>query len=477
MSDKIKVVIVGGGITGLATAYYLQERAKEEDEIDFILLERRDRLGGVIVSEKVDDFIIEGGPDTFVSEKPWTAKLSKELGIENRLLNSNEDIRRTFILSNGELKGMPEGIMMMVPIKIIPFLKSDLISWPGKIRASFDLFLPKKNYKDESLESFVKRRLGNEILEKIAEPLVAGIHACEPENMSLKSTFPRFIEYEKKYGSLIRGISASRKRMEKMREKNKSVEKMAFFMSFKDGMQEIIDALVSALDEEKIFLNKKVVRVGKVETSNAPQYYVYVEGEPPIRADAVVFTSPSYITAEILKDFDRPLADKLNEITWVSSATISLGYLKSDIKHPLRGFGFVVPRVENRKIKAVSWNTSKFNHRAPEGYVLLRCFVGGPRKEEYVDLDDESLIELVRGELKDIMGIDAEPVITRVYRWKKEMPQYTVGHGERVKAIEEMSSKYPGLYIIGSSYYGVGISDCIHSGELTAEKIIEQFKI
>lgn len=472
MKNMRKVIIIGAGITGLSTAYYLQEKAG--DEIDFIILEKRDRPGGVIVTERIDGFIIEGGPDTFVSEKPWTVKLSKELGIEDRLLNSNEDIRKTFIFSDGKLRELPEGIMMMVPIKVIPFLKSDLISWPGKIRACLDLFLPRKNYEDESLESFVKRRLGKEILEKIAEPLIAGIHACEPENMSLKSTFPRFIEYEKNYGSLIRGMLAAKKEMETWKN-NKSEKKLTFFMSFKGGMQELVDALVSAL-AKNIFLNKKVTRVDKIETSETIKYLVHVEGNSPILADAVVFTTPSYITAKILGELDKSLANKLNEITWVSSATISLGYKKSDINHPLKGFGFVVPRVENRKIKAVSWNTSKFNYRAPEGYVLLRCFIGGPRKEDYVDLDDESLIKLAREELKEIMGIDAEPVITRVYRWKKEMPQYKVGHSERVKAIEEMSSKHPGLYITGSSYYGVGIGDCIRCGELTAEKIIEQFK-
>jgi oxygen-dependent protoporphyrinogen oxidase len=471
-----RVVIVGGGISGLSTAYFLQEYVRESgEETEVHLVEKDWYLGGSILTERVNGFIIEGGPDCFLSEKPWTLKLCDRLGMADQLLNTNEH-RRTFILSRGKLHALPEGFMLLVPTTIMPFVQSTLISPVGKIRMAMDWFIPRKKTDDEeSLAQFVRRRLGTEALEKIAEPLVAGIHASVPETMSVKATFPRFLELEQEYGSLIRGMLVRRKKFARFLRHRKGPAR-TMFVTLKNGMGDLIETLQDRLDPGSVLLETPVIALRKEKGKRSSSYFLRTAGGERLRADAVVLATPSFVSGDLVKDLDLSLRDLLHTIPYVSSAIVHLAYVKSEIHHPLDGFGFVVPRTEKRDIMASTWTSVKFAHRAPGSHVLLRAFVGGAKNAAALGLDDEALVAMSRKELKEIMGIEANPVFTRVYRWENSMPQYKLGHTERVAQIEEQVSHHAGIFLTGCAYRGVGISDCIHEGELTAQKVVQYLK-
>lgn len=475
-----RAVIIGGGIAGLAAAWSLREhRSKEEFEI--VLLERNERFGGNIRTERTGGFLIEGGPDCFLSEKPWAMELIKRLGLGGKLLPTNDRNRKTFVLSGGRLHVLPEGVILMIPTKILPLATSSLISWPGKIRMAMELFIPKKkDSADESLGDFVRRRLGNETLEKIAEPLVAGVHAGDPETMSVRSSFPKFVQLEEESGSLIRGMVRKMASMHRAKKPapaapGENKPRVTMFMTMKDGLSELIETLTERLMK----MDRTVLRTGAPVASIEKKgggYTVTLEGGEKIDADALVVAAPAWAASNLLGSIDRELSAKLSTIPYVSTATVSIAFRKKDIKHPLNGFGFVVPKVERRRIMAATWTSVKFAHRAPDDSVLMRCFVGGSKNAELVDLDDEAMVKMVREELRDIMGIEAEPVLTRVFRFRSSMPQYTIGHDERVKWIDERVASIPGLYLAGSAYHGIGISDSIRYGESVAKKIIHQFE-
>ena len=461
-----KIVIIGGGISGLATAYSLEERAKREGKsVSITLLEKKNQIGGNILTERVGDFLIEGGPDCFLSEKPWAIQLCEKLGIADRLLCTNDEYRKTYIYWKGRLRELPEGIMLMIPTRFIPLLKSNLFSLAGKFRMGMELFIPKrKSGGDESLSEFVRRRLGQEIVERVAEPLVAGVHAENPDTMSIKSRFPRFVQMEEEYGSLIKGMLTKRRRM--LNSEN-GKPKWTMFMTLKNGLDELPLTIVKALKMTTIITNKEVSEINKVSG-----YKIYLKNGDTIDADVVIFATPSYETGRLLRVLNSSISDQLITIPYVSTATISLAYKKDSISHPMNGFGFLVPRVENRRIMGASWVSRKFSDRSPDDSVLIRCFIGGSRNEELVSLDDKDMLKMIKEELKDIMGISAEPILTRIYRWEKAMPQYTIGHDERVSRIEESILKYPDIFVTGSAYRGGGISECIKNAQLTAESVL-----
>jgi oxygen-dependent protoporphyrinogen oxidase len=468
-----RIVIVGGGIAGLAATYFVLEKARKSGEsIHIQLLEEKDRVGGCILTEKIGDFVIEGGPDCFLYEKPWALALCEKLGLGDRILNTNEN-RKIFILSKGKLHELPEGFMLMVPTSFMPFIKSFLISWPGKIRMAMDLFIPRKGSdEEESLAKFVRRRLGEEALEKIAEPLVAGIHAGTPETMGLSSTFPRFIQMEKEYGSLIRGMLARRKMARKW--ENREGPQRTMFLTLKDGLGEWVDRLREKIGEDRITLKKKVSGLRKTENGN---YHIPLSDGTFLEGDGVILATPSFVTAKIVEGIDPKLSEILLTIPYVSSATVSLAYRRSQIHHPLDAFGFLIPRTEKKKIMASTWTSVKFNHRAPKDYVLLRAFVGGANNERLVSLDDDEMLRIVREELREIMGVEGEPVLSKIYRWEKSMPQYLVGHLEKVAQIEERTNLHPGLFLTGCAYKGIGISDSVHDAETVAEKAVEYLRL
>ena len=470
MSNK-KIAVIGGGISGLAAAYSLEEMAQRKGKsISITLFEKNNRIGGNILTERVGDFLIEGGPDCFLSEKPWAIQLCEWLGMGESLLRTNDEYRRTYIYWKGRLRELPEGIMLMIPTRFFPLLKSDLFSLAGKLRMGMELFIPKrKSGGDESLSEFVRRRLGQEIVERVAEPLVAGVHAENPDAMSIKSRFPRFVQMEAEYGSLIKGMLAKR-RIALNSERNKS--KWTMFMTLKNGLDELPLTIVKALKMTTIITNKEVSEINKVSG-----YKIYLKNRDTIDADVVIFATPSYETGRLLRGLNSSISDQLDTIPYVSTATISLAYKKDSILHPMNGFGFLVPRVENRRIMGASWVSRKFSYRTPDDSILIRCFIGGSRNEELVFLDDKDMLKMIREELRDVMGISAEPILTRIYRWEKAMPQYIIGHDERVSRIEQSISKYPDMFVTGSAYRGGGISECIKNAQLTAESVLKYLNL
>ncbi len=465
-----KVAIIGGGIAGLATAYYLHECGR--GAIDYTLIESAPYLGGKIVSAREKGFVIEGGPDSFLTTKTAALELCRALGLGGELIGTNDAGRKVFVWSRGQLRAMPDGVMLIIPTKIMPFVKSSLISPLGKLRMGMDVLIPpRRDDADESLSHFVRRRLGAEALDKIAEPMIAGIYVADAENLSLQSTFPRFLDMEKKYGSLLRGVIAQKRASHGNRNGNGSGKPTtSMFMTLRGGLQQLVEAIVARLNQDALVLNRRVVNVKR----EGNQYIVALNDGTQIRAADVVFATPAYVTADFVQSIDPGLAKKLRMIRYVSTATVSLGFKRSELTHPLDGFGFVVPRSEKRNILACTWSSTKFNDRAPDGHALVRAFIGGARSEHLVDQDDAVLAEMAREELCAMMGITATPVLTKVYRWNKANPQYEVGHAARIADIDQFVTQYPGLHLAGGAYHGVGIPDCIQDGARVAEQILER---
>ncbi len=454
-------VIVGGGIAGLATAFSLRESGPR----NFLLLECSPRWGGKIVSAHQDGFTIEGGPDSFITQKAAALDLCKRLGLGDQLVGSNSGkSAATYIWSGRRLHPMPEGMMLMAPTMVLPFLRSRLISWPGKLRMGMEVFIPRaRDNQDESLAGFVRRRLGNELLNKIAGPLMGGIHAADPERLSLKSTFPLFLEMERKHGSLLRGMMKRPKR-----PAAHGASPTSMFMTLRGGLQQLSDALVAQLPEENLRAGCGVLSVCRFEG----RYRITLSDRSSVLADDVVFATPAYATADLVQEADPVLAARLRGIRYVSTATVSLGFRRSDVAHPMQGAGFIVPHSEGRRITACSWSSAKFNHRAPQDRVLLRVFIGGALAEDLAEQDDEALVRLAREELQEIMGITATPLLASAYRWHKANPQYDLGHEERVAEIERTLANFPGLHLAGAAYRGAGIPDCIQSGMKAAQAIV-----
>ncbi|HCJ66400.1 MAG TPA: protoporphyrinogen oxidase [Elusimicrobia bacterium] len=324
---------------------------------------------------------------------------------------------------------------------------------------------------DISLAEFYKRRFGKEIFDRIAEPLFGSIYACIPENISVKSCWPRALQWEKEYGSLIRSMLARRRMRKKMGDSGK--KKLAVFMTFKEGMSELTKTLEKNLENVNFLTGRSVLNL---KTNPGGRFTVILDDGKSVESDACILaTAPSYATAEIVKSIDTGLADILMRIPYVSSATITLAYKKESFPHPLRGFGVLVTRSEKTQVKAISWSSTKFNQRAPEGYVLIRAFVGGAEDETMVYQKDDQLLKVVKEDLHKMMGINVEPILTKIYRWPSSMVQYTLGHEKKVKFIEERVKQYPGLYLIGNAYRGIGISDCINNATQTAEQVVEYF--
>lgn len=474
-NSERKIIIVGAGITGLAVAYYLQEQARAAGApIACILIESEARLGGKIVTDRTEGLVIEAGPDSFLTQKPWALELCKRLGLSKRLVGTNDRQRKTYIVRNGRLHELPEGIVLMVPTQAMPLLHSDLLSWGGKLRMGLDLVIPKRaGNGDESLADFARRRFGREAFEHMIEPLMSGIYAGDAEQMSIKATFPRFVELEQKYGSLIRGLMLQRQQAPQLPKSSNHV-RPTMFMTLQGGLAELVESLAAKLGEVELMTQSRVVGIRQTggDSAQMPGFIVQLEDGMKLNADAVVLATPAFVSAKVLEGFDRHLADRLREIPYVSTATISLAYRRSTFSHPLDGFGFVVPTVEQRRLMACTWTSTKFPHRATDDLVLLRCFVGRAGYEEIVWRDDPDLVQICREELRDLMGIVAEPVLVRVYRWERGMPQYQVGHLDWLAQLDQLLSHHPGLFLSGSAYRGIGLPDCIHDASQTASKVM-----
>lgn len=476
------VIIIGGGIAGLATAYYLEAHAKyNQKQLTSILIERDDRWGGKILTETHEGFVIEAGPDAMLAQKPAGVNLCEQLGLAEELMGTNPLIRSTFVLTDGKLHKLPPGFTGFLPASPLDLMNATFLSFFGKLRMGMEPFIPpKKQTKkdetdDEPIADFLKRRFGNEAYVKFLEPFMSGIFAGDAEKLSMQSAFPRFVELEKRYGSLFLGLIKGRIGA---KDKNASPggRPSSAFITLQSGLSKLTDKLVESL-RNVIFMPKtqaiKLSGTNKQET--AGKYIVGLADGKEVYGDSVVLAVPAYEAANLIETLDPATAKKLNNIPYASTATVSLGYRKMDIMHPMDGTGFVVPKTEKSPLMAVTWTSCKWEHRSPEYATLLRCYLGRAGEDRVLSLNDKELVRLCQDELKKIMGIDVWPILERVYRWEKSMPQYLVGHADLVNVINErIESVAPGIYLTGSAYRGVGIPDCIANAEATATKVLSK---
>jgi len=458
-----KIVIIGGGISGLAAAHRVLELNKSAH---VTILEASERLGGTIQTEHRDGFLIERGPDSFISEKPHGISLAKRLGIESQLIQTNEEYRRSFIVRDGRLRAVPEGFQLMAPSRMWPFITSDIFSIPGKVRMAADLLLPRKSTNgstDESLASFVRRRLGEEALTRMAQPMVGGIYTADPETLSLRATLPRFLDMEQKHRSLILAMA----RQGREQKKGTSGARYSLFLSFNRGMQVLVDPLTRINADLRVKTRAQGLTFDHGWT-------ITTDNDEQIKADGVCLAVPAYVAASLLEDTHEQVAQKLRQIKYASTATINFGYRRAAIAHPLNGFGFVVPFVEKRSLIACTFSSVKFSGRAPDGYVLLRAFAGGALQPEIFALDETEMSRRVEADLRELLGIREDPRFIEVAKWERSMPQYEVGHLDRASEIEKLATELPGLSLAGNAYRGAGIPDCVRSGEAAAEYLINQ---
>lgn len=459
---------MGGGVAGLAAAHRAVERAAAQGiALDLTLCEAGERLGGTIATERRDGFLVERGPDSFLTDKPWALALCRRLGLEDRLLRTDDRFRRTFVAWGGRLHPLPEGFQLLAPTRFRPLLASSLFTWSGKLRMALDLVLPRGGDADESLGEFVRRRLGHEALERVAQPLVAGIYTADPSDLSLRATMPRFVEMERRERSVILSMWRAARRAPATAS-GTSGARYSLFVTLADGMQTLVDTLADRLPAGAVRLGTRVTEVARADGG----WRVTTDEGETMSADAVIVATEAHASARMLRYLDPSLAHLLEGIPYASSATVTLAYRRAAIRHALDGFGFVVPNVEKRPIFACSFSSVKYAGRAPEGHVLLRTFVGGALNEALVEEDDELLGATATAELQELLGADEPPLWTRVARYWKAMPQYHVGHLARVDAIDFAIAKQPGLALAGAAYRGVGIPDVIHSGEEAAERLL-----
>ena len=469
------IVVVGAGIAGLACAYKIKELAALEGRsVDVTLVESSDRLGGIIATESTRDFVVELGPDSFISEKPWALQLCRRLGIEGELVRTNAVSRSTFVVCDGELLPLPAGFLLLAPTQLWSFVNSGVFSFRGKLRMALDLIMPRgKVLEDESLGSFVRRRLGNEALERVAQPLVGGIYTADPEHLSLAATMPRFLEMEKNYRSVIYALWKERRQVAG-ESRLSSGPRWSLFVSLKGGMERLVDKLKEALSGVTINKNCAVTKIRRsrdVHSSRQFQWEIEIQKNKNLLADGVVLATPAYVAAECLRSLSASLSDRLSSITYNSSATVNFAYRHQALSHPLDGFGFVVPNRENRRILAATFSSIKYPSRAPEGSVLLRTFLGGALQPELLKLDDANLIQAAQEEIAALMGITANPEFATLARWPKAMPSYEIGHLDLVQEIESKLEGFSGIALAGAAYRGVGIPDCVRSGECAAEMV------
>lgn len=479
-----RVVIAGGGVTGLTVAYRLLcAPEREARPLEVTLLEARPSLGGNIRTERAGGFVIDGGPDAWVVAKPYASALCRELGLGDRLIETTERNRRVYIRRGGELHAMPEGLVLTVPTRILPFARTPLLSWKAKARMSLDLLLPRRRgAEDESIAHFIRRRLGREALEQLAEPLLGGIYAGDVEALSMRATFPQLVEMEEKHGSMIRGAIAQRR----ARGADKGGPPPSAFHSLAGGVGELIDALAGRVARAggriRAGAPLAAVEPGRGESAasggaggpgDEPRFLVRVAGEAePLPADEVVIATPAHAAADALSGLDLELAAALRLVPYESTATVLLGFRRADIPHPMDAVGVIVPRPEGRRALALTFASSKWPGRAPEESALLRVFLGGHGDHAALSGSDEDLIALACEELHALIGVTARPILARVFRFDRASAQPVLGHAERLRGLRQRAARYPGLHFAGAAFDGVGIPDCVRQATETARTIL-----
>ena len=458
-----RIAIIGGGISGLAAAFALEEHRRNGAALNYTLFESSPRLGGVLRTEHIDGCIVEAGPDSFITEKPWATDLCRALGLGTQLIGSNDADRKTYILNRGRLVEMPDGLMFMVPTKILPTGLSPLFSLKTKLRMARELFHPPRAVDhDESVAAFVERHYGREMVDRLADPLLSGVYGGEAANLSVRAVLPRFAEMERTHGSLGRAMLAARKKVSKGPKKSAP----PLFTSLKNGMQQLAETLISGLDPKSLVTSAPVQAL-------QPQAggWLVSAGMQSDHFDSVILALPAPAAAQVLCLASPELATELAAIQYSSSLTVGLGYDR-DVRQSLPpGFGFLVPRSEGKRLLAATFVHNKFSHRAPEDRALLRCFFAGSNAENIWEFSDDEIIGIVRTELQQILGLRAHPLFARVYRWKSAMAQYGVGHLARLDRIESLRRQLPGLALAGNAYRGIGVPDCVRSGREAAAQV------
>lgn len=452
MNDTVlDVVIVGGGICGLAAAYELQQRG-----VRTRLLEAAPRLGGVIVTDRIDGWVIDGGPDALLAHKPAAVELCRALGLEDRLVSTRLP-RTAYVLRDGRLCPLAEGSFLGFPVGFGALARSPLFTWAGKLRMAAEIVMPRAHDEDESIASFVRRRFGDEAVDYLAEPLLAGIHAGDAERLSMRALFPQLVETERQTGSVLRSFRAQRVRP----------SARGAFVSLPGGIGELVDAVSRALDPGTVQLSSRVTDVHRADG------FTMTSDAGDVRARVIILSVPAYTAAGLLRGVDPTLASLCEAVPYASTATVGFGYRRDQIRHPLSGSGFVVPRVESSPLLAATWVTSKWPGRAPDGCALLRAFLGGGRDPHRLEQSDGDLIATARDELAAILDIEGDPLLTRLYRFPRQSPQYEVGHLQRVAAIEKRAAAVRGLFLAGSGFRAIGIPDCIADGRAAAARATE----
>jgi len=460
-----RIIIVGGGITGLAAARKIQQNARQTGTaVHLQLLESSPHIGGSLKSLARDGFLLETGPDCFITDKPRGIGLCRELGLEEELIGTRPDSRRSFILRGGRFFPIPEGFYLLGPSRPRPFLESGLLSWPGKFRAMLEPLIPGRPQTDESLGSFVRRRFGRELLDWMAEPLVAGIYGANSENLSLRATFPQFLEMERTYGSVVLGL---RKRASSTRQA--SGARYSLFATLRGGLQTLPDKLLELLGPSVVRTGARVARVSKT----SGRWTVDLANGESMTADAVCLALPAHACAGVARTLDEELAAELEGIDYAPAATVNFAFREGDVTRPLNGVGFVVPSKEKRLVLGCTFAHRKFEGRAPDGFVLLRAFLGGSQGPLWTAESDGSLTAKVLAELEQWLGIKGKPLWTHLERHGRALPLYAVGHLPRIVRIEERLLGHSGLAMAGNWQYGVGIPDCIESGERAAGLLLD----
>lgn len=462
-----RIAIIGGGISGLAAAFELEQRSQAGADVEYTLYECSPRLGGVLRTEHVDGCVVEAGPDSFVTEKPWAADLSRLVGLGDQLIGSNDADRKTYILTRGRLVEMPDGLMFMVPTKVLPTGLSPLFSWSTKLRMTRELFHPPRTVDhDESVADFVTRHYGREMVDRLADPLLSGVYGGDSANLSVRAVLPRFAEMERAHGSLGRAMLAARRKVKMASGTRRPTPPL--FTSLKGGMQHLAETVVTKLNASSL-LTGVTVQAIQPEAGG----WVVSAGMQSDHFDGVIVALPGLAAANVLRMASQELSGELAAVQYSSSITVGLGYDREVRETLPPGFGFLVPRSEGKRLLAATFVHNKFPHRAPEDRALLRCFFAGSNAEDVWALNDDQIVSIVRQELQQIIGLNAEPLFARVYKWKSAMAQYSVGHLDRLDRLERLRKQLPGLALAGNAYRGIGVPDCVRSGREAASELLK----
>lgn len=491
----MRTAIIGGGIAGLAAAYELELARSAGSAVEYTLFESRERLGGSLSSEVVNGAVLERGPDSFITEKPAAAQLARELGLGDQLTPSNDSERKTFIVVRNRMVALPDGLMFLVPTKLVPTALTRLFSLPTKLRMGLELLLPPRpsGLPDESVADLVRRHFGQEAVDRLADPLLSGIYGGDATRLSARAVLTRMVEMEEQHGSLVRGMLAAHRKM-RAAMAAKSTQSVStgvrpttggaapgqprgIFTTLKGGMQQLVDALQARLNADSIRLNTTVTSLRKtdegwtVESNGRAEHY-----------DAVLFAAPAWAVSKLLENVDAELAAELGGIPYSSSITVNLVYDEKQLGTLPEGFGFLVPNVENRSMLACTFVHRKFLGRTPAGKLVFRAFLGGMRNEALLDAPEEELVRRVRNDLHEILGEQVfpaavQPEHVQITRWRRAMAQYAVGHPERLKRIQQLAAQHPSLRLAGNAYDGIGIPDCIRLGRKGARELVEALTI